>query len=823
MREYGVVQDEGASGYGFARIGLRAPRVAVLVETRANWQSMFGLAMSMASSLWGGYGFIYLPRGTGKLHPALARILTAYDPDYLVDALWTHGDVEAMGPGWHARHYKGWPTDSQESTARLASYLAEEVVHDGLGEDIGAHLCSPFYEDEDTRWMRVLSEKSDGRGVHRLATVLGGDPRADFEVPDGIDPLLLLALGMRAGYPAKPLLPLGHELDGVAERLPHPYVRYALSIRKDGFGREFRDLTTAWSLTQTGLVQIGKALPRARPVAVIGSTPEDFALAVALDRMYGAAMWMPVEWAQDPNLHWPVEEAYRSLLNEARACGHPPIVTTISLSKDELDVAVQTHWPGPVLGIWVGSGQVQTIGGEQPEMVAAEHLDLQAPKHLACAGDFDLSFTSPTQADGRGGFDFVLPVPAHTPRSEELRVAQRPFWEVDVEVYPQRMPAGRNLRGRALLADDQPYPSTVVRSGRDGISFNPMNMLFVPGGATLEQSIARPRLRVPGLRGWIEALATQDHPGMTVRLSQAGRRAMILARLWGSRSAVAQDLLELNDFLREFKPPGSRDIDAYPEADGVRLAPGEGYLTFDAAIRTLPGMKPGEIRERINRLLRINALHRGLIVPCSECERRAFYRIELAGETNRCPRCGALARATSAWRSEQDEPQWFYDLHGAVRELLEQNGDVPFLVGRHLATARGFEDIAELDFHWPDKDEPDEIDVAALMDGRIAIGETKCVATLGIRKESNRTIQKLIRISDLVGADEILLATTAPGPWDTKDISQLLKAVAGKKWRFGTAPRIRVITDLRSIPQNKLLDYRDAFRMVADNAQRSSS
>jgi len=29
--------------------------------------------------------------------------------------------------------------------------------------------------------------------------------------------------------------------------------------------------------------------------------------------------------------------------------------------------------------------------------------------------------------------------------------------------------------------------STVLRSGRDGISFNPMNMLFVPGGATLEQ------------------------------------------------------------------------------------------------------------------------------------------------------------------------------------------------------------------------------------------------------------------------------------------------------------------------------------------------
>jgi hypothetical protein len=784
---------------------------------------MFGLAMSIASGLWGGYGFIYLPRGRDNLHPALARVLNAYDPDYLVDALCTHGDIEALNPGWHARHYQGWPTDSEESAARLASYFAEEVVHDDLGKDIGAHLCSPFYEDEDTRWMQVLSEKSDDQGVHRLGTVLGGEPRADFEIPDGVDPLLSLALGMRAGYPAKPLLPLGCEVDGVADRLPHPYVRYALSIRQDRSGREFRDLTTAWSLTQTGLVQIGKGRPLARPVAVIGSTAEDFALAVALDRMYGAAMWLPVEWAQDSELRWPVEEAYRSLLNEARACRHPPIVTTISLSKDELDAAVQKHWPGPVLGTWVGSGQVQTIGGDQPEIVAAEHLDLRAPKHLACTGDFDLSFTSPTQADGRGGFDFVLPVPAHTPRSEELHVAQRPFWKVDVEVYPQRMPAGRNLRGRTLLADEQPYPSTVVRSGRDGISFNPMNMFYVPGGATLEQSIARPRLRVPGLRGWIEALASQDHPDLTVQLSQAGRRAMILARLWGSRSAVAQDLFELNRFLREFKPSGIRDSEAYPEADGVRLAPGEGYLTFDAAIRTLVGIKSEEIRERLNHLVRINVLHRGLIVPCSECERRAFYRIDLVSEANTCTRCGAPAYATAAWRSAQDEPQWFYNLHGAVRELLEQNGDVPFLVGRQLATAHGFEDIAELDFHWPDKDEPDEIDIAALADGRVIIGEAKCIATLGIRKESNRTIQKLIRVSDLVGADEILLATTALGPWDTRDISQLLRAVTGKKWRFGTAPKIRVITDLRDTPQDNLMDYGDAFRMVADNARRSSS
>ena len=126
----------------------------------------------MASGLWGGYGFIYLPCKAAGLHPALGRILRAYAPDYLVDALWTYGDAEAMEPGWLARRFKGWPADPEEAADRFTPYLAEQVVNDGLAEDTGASLCSPFYDHGDSRWIQVLSEESDGRGSHRLASVL---------------------------------------------------------------------------------------------------------------------------------------------------------------------------------------------------------------------------------------------------------------------------------------------------------------------------------------------------------------------------------------------------------------------------------------------------------------------------------------------------------------------------------------------------------------------------------------------------------------------------------------------------------------------------
>ena len=200
---------------------------------------------------------------------------------------------------------------------------------------------------------------------------------------------------------------------------------------------------------------------------------------------------------------------------------------------------------------------------------------------------------------------------------------------------------------------------------------------------------------------------------------------------------MAKDLLALNDFLREFRPSGSSDSESYPHGDGVRLTPTEGYLTFDAAASVLGEMKPDEIRERLNELLRINVLQRGLIVPCGECERRAFYRMDALREMNTCPRCGAAAYSSSARRTsiDQEEPGWFYDLHGAVREFLQQDGDVPVLAGWVLAaSARAFEDIAELDFRLPEAEDPDEIDIAALVDGRVLIGEAKRIASLGTRR-----------------------------------------------------------------------------------------
>jgi hypothetical protein len=116
-----------------------------------------------------------------------------------------------------------------------------------------------------------------------------------------------------------------------------------------------------------------------------------------------------------------------------------------------------------------------------------------------------------------------------------------------------------------------------------------------------------------------------------------------------------------------------------------------------------------------------------------------------------------------------------------VRELLEQNGDVPFLAGMALAPTAA---ASKTSRNWTSAHltkTPMKSTSPPFADGRLAIGEARCVASLGTSREASQAIGKLLRVSYLLGADEILLAATAPGPRMKRETDQLLKATAGHR------------------------------------------
>jgi hypothetical protein len=312
---------------------------------------------------------------------------------------------------------------------------------------------------------------------------------------------------------------------------------------------------------------------------------------------------------------------------------------------------------------------------------------------------------------------------------------------------------------------------------------------------SLQQAVAKPRFMIPGLVEWVKARAAWVEDDWRVELSDAGRRAQVLARLVGNRDRLLESLPRTILLLRRFLAPSASTATSYPNGDGVCLAAGYGVLTFDAAVRDLGS--PRDARTHLDGLLETQLLSRGLVLSCVDCGRKSFYDIDNLKQLNICPRCGgANELIASRWKQPASEPSWFYDIHGALRELLVQDGDVPILAAAHLRSkARDFRDVGELDFEVaPGKRM--ELDLLMLMDGRLVIGEAKKRSSLGTGRARQQSVAKLVQLAHLLMADDVVLASTDSTPWARGDIDLLKQRL--ENGRGHLRPKLRVITGLGS-------------------------
>ena len=151
---------------------------------------MPGIMFATSNAAWTIWANKFSELRSSTLLPPLARVLRAYDPDYLVDATCTLGDIEAISPGWHARHIENWPQDPEETATELKLRL-DVVVYGDHSEDIGRDLCSPYAGPGQLRPLQELSPEGEHL-MPRLATVLGGPLCSDFVIPEGLEPPLTL-------------------------------------------------------------------------------------------------------------------------------------------------------------------------------------------------------------------------------------------------------------------------------------------------------------------------------------------------------------------------------------------------------------------------------------------------------------------------------------------------------------------------------------------------------------------------------------------------------------------------------------------------------
>lgn len=801
------------SDYVNARITLRPARVAVVFDGGDDWHYWARLAVYAVSQVWGGVGFILVPHRQGEVETSLLQAASAYDPDHVVLLRVTVRHFEAARPGVLPLVLDGQPTTGTKRQW-LIDTAGRTVLNDRPGEKARqavADVCSPYRRRTTAgeTWLEdVTALNADGTGG-RLTPVSGleGLPGGSrLAAPADWGGHVGVAVAARCGALEEPA-PGGPSEMGDEERLD--LVRWLLSGGRMGeppYSLVWHpaaavsvlpaELETAFDLGQHGLTVIQRGFAARGPALLVaGDEAADFALALAWDRLYGRSLWLPSQWQPDLNVHTSEMTAIRLLLGDFGFDPSNP-AGQVQLTTTSLDTARMTELAGALDTPLIRSPDP---AGQQGVVVGVPRFDRQAVRLLAIADQFDQQFTVPVRK-GSDSVAMMMPSPSPAIENPDLARSAQMRWNVDLELLPPTMPRGRGLDGHALFAPGENVYLTNVRSGRDGITYEAGRLDLVLAGTAPLSRLARPRLRELSLAEWSRVLARQS--GLAFKLSAAGRRAEMLRQLWGSREDFVRCMTgELLPALRAFQPSHPESSKAYPGGEGVVLLNGvrEGYLTFAGIVKLAgEGIGLAALRDGIDSLAARGVVRRGLVLGCAACARPSFIAVGNLAQANQCPRCGSANElARKQWRLPAEEPSWYYDLHPVARDLLAEHGEVPLLLSRYLRTAsRRYDDAPELELRDASGKSVAEADLIAASDDDLIVAEAKSNDKLGGgTREIKRAAAKRVRLTEVLGASQIILATTE-AQWSAASITAIRDAVTGHAWPASLRPAVRLITSL---------------------------
>ena len=778
-------------------ITLRAPRIAIVVPNIDPWHYYACLVLGQAAKVWGGAGFILIPHTNGIVQPHALQLAIAFDPDHVVTATALRADLMEVNPdkypavdGEGARmtpsQFRTHASDFQSSLSNLDRQACEQV----------AEACTPFrtFDSDDQVGTPVryslsqLEEELLAVPESETSDVVPSETlRLSARQPETRELAVLCAskTGVVHGF---------SDASGIPVENHDELLRMASDVFSlQYFGRERHlfdwAMSERWQESLLGLVPVAHRRARPQYFIIVGDGIDDFSLFHALDRLSGNAIWFPESWlSSESPYHSLVARTLGSIYRHQR--NKAAKVKVLSVSADSVGVVGTLSSIRDVVmdpendGSWLSAIELKDFdfGGVDKGF-------------LALRQDYDRELVL-AAVETTDSLEFVHRIPPIIPETPEVLRDSKREWIVDFDVHGSQMPRGHGLRGDLLEVHDCVWHER-VRSGRNGIAVMSGSFGFVLSGSTLRQSLARPRLRTLGLLDWVTNQAAAK--GWTVSISDAGQRAASAARLWGSREELANDLLKLRPFFMEFKAEnGQRSDERYPSGGGNVLGD-EGFLTFKGAERVLSASQSSEleIRNTLDRLSALGVLRRGVILRCLECRELQWISLLHLGLATACRRCQAsIPMNIATWGAPVPEPDWFYDLHPIVRNLLDQNGDVPVLAGSVLQEEmNGGGVLPEINFKGSGG-EVIEMDVFFGSPGHIAIGECKTSPNVP-RGERNKKFKGLATVAEILQVDRVILASGDSGAWSDLHKTDLESQLAHKEFVGGRSPKVEVFSGLR--------------------------
>ncbi len=762
---------------------VRPPRVACLVnQGDDDWQQTCMQIIEFFSRVWGGAHNIIIPIDGNSISEPFWRILEAYDADYIYYYLQTGSDFKARNPDeYRARlenelknYLNGQPFNDEEQARNYVDGLLQRQTFTAVptpefGETIRNRL-SPFHLPANV--IRGLGSGMPARDPFTsIPTLLNGcDDKPKIGVFEaargGIYPLWLASVFGFANDD------LHHDLS------PFHTSFFRLSTEENVIALLTNERTAMELLSPESLYTPFKlsnlklsmfwtvGSPMVQPlVLVAGETFVDFCFFYALSKLRRPVLWLPYQWLKSEPTNGSVtlfNEYCRNLrwvLRDAATSGKV-VLTSYSIQKDELDD----------LGVQLNSGS----------FVRSNDLSSQITVDLDVSGLLSHPLRAfetpprPTMLEVRESYEielFETPKPKNFPNIQPYEHR----WITDVMIAGHYLPRNSNL-GEWVIRSPilGRFGARVGSAGT--LSYSCPNIGYA--GGDIDTILVRPTIFVPGALELFQRLSWSI--GYKAKLSDKGFFAQHTISKFGGLDALAGFLSDAFARTLIFKflddnPKGSA-------ADGWLLNDQRRYLALPCISQILGFDSTSQ--KTLDLLISKGILYRGCIFKCGACRNADWFGLGEFSQTFKCKRCGTTQHVTKEnyWYAEH-EPGWCYKLDEIIYQFLRHDGYVGVLA---LGCLKGRTDNSFLftpDLELIKKDSTErkpelELDILAVLDGELALGEAKKGNRLGATAAAEkREIQKYSRLAKELVAKKLVFATFSDA-WSGETIKNIKSGTA---------------------------------------------
>ena len=756
--------------------------------------------------MWGGAGNILVPFDeTTGVPDSFWRLLRVFDPDYVAVfrptyASWREADPSAFEQ-WFENYARAFAEQNKIDLPTVRAELSNEslfasTIYDGCPPDIVKERTrldlSILPQSESHYWFTVKPQREIDWPFVDMCQFAAHDQRPIPSVSvEGAGNLVAQVLGFRLGLLSKAheALLQRHGVSVEALSIPRELLTEALhlgwsgkmrthlhllaapqtSAALDEHLRQLEGLDLATTPSNRTLFGCGRYQdiykgPDYLPfIVVVGDTIEDLCLAWTVDRLWKpAALVSPSILKGEDELSRAARQSLAMVIAEQTGYGDPTrraLLTSLSLGPEELCDARHRV---------ANSLLIDSLAIEESlKLTLPQELPLQKADRIYDVHALDLSRFDPF-------LENVHATAVDTPVPSILRdrVALDLRWQVDIAVDRYQIPIRSCLN--ELLVDQPGEKRIAIRTSADGISYDGRNRGFAAAGALLHQKLARPRIRLPTASEVFAKLFLAA--GLKAQTSSAGQFLKGTLQLWGGLDRLAADMssASVNPLLEAYRNERGRQK---PGCYIQQLA--RRFLTFDDS-SAVTKLEESELRAVLDRFVAARILERGFLLHCDQCSYAGWYRPKDIGRRFRCGRCRALRLVTrEAWKKPVTEPSWYYAMNEIAFQAVDQNARVVVLGLEELRNhARAFDFAAPMDV-LQGNNLVGEVDLLALADGRIIVGEAKSNGKLGKTAEEERhAASKLRRVAEAATADMIVFATTEEN-WSDATMANVSEAFKG--------------------------------------------